>query len=285
MTRTLVVVTHHGDKWKLEMLCKSMSAFLDTCDVHIVYNEIKSKYDEWCEWFEKINSSYLKRFSVTTCQKKIDVNSGWISQQILKILVAKDIRTPEYVLLDSKNFFIKKSNINEIVNTKPTDGWLKLDQVQWAKLCCEKLGLKLQLYLRTNDTPYVLKTDVARKLVKEFGTDKDFIDWFDTISIRAYISPAEFILYELFEIKSGNRDTTGVDTGNNTTLWSYQMYDYNMDLQQLVDYIKFRSEKYNVNISGFHRSLHDLLSQKDIEYILHALDLEFLLPDSVSGPF
>jgi len=262
-----------------------MSAFLDTCDVHIVYNEIKSKYDEWCEWFEKINSSYLKRFSVTTCQKKIDVNSGWISQQILKILVAKDIRTPEYVLLDSKNFFIKKSNINEIVNTKPTDGWLKLDQVQWAKLCCEKLGLKLQLYLRTNDTPYVLKTDVARKLVREFGTDKDFIDWFDTISIRAYISPAEFILYELFEIKSGNRDTTGVDTGNNTTLWSYQMYDYNMDLQQLVDYIKFRSEKYNVNISGFHRSLHDLLSQKDIEYILHALDLEFLLPDSVSGPF
>lgn len=285
MVRTLVVVTHHADKWKLEMLCKSMSAFLDPCDVHIVYNEIRSKYDEWSVWFEKISSLYLKRFNVTTCQKKIDVNSGWISQQILKILVAKDIRTPEYVLLDSKNFFIKKSNINEIVNTKPTEGWLKIDQVQWTKLCCEKLGLKLQLCLRANDTPYVLKTDVARKLVREFGTDKDFIDWFNSISIRAYISPAEFILYELFEIKSGNRDTDGVDTGNNTTIWSYRISNDNMDLQQLVDYIKFRSEKYDVSISGFHRSLHDLLSQKDIEYMLRALDLEFLLPNSVSGPF
>ncbi len=285
MTRTLVVITHHEDKWKLEMLCKSMSAFLDSCDVHIVYAEIKSKYDEWSIWFEKINSSYLERFNVTTSQKKIDISSGWIGQQILKILVAKDIKTPEYVLLDSKNFFIKKSNINEIVNTKPSKDWLKLDQVQWTKLCCEKLGLKLQLCLRANDTPYVLKTDVAKNLILEFGTDKHFINWFNAISLQAYISPAEFILYELYEIKTGNRDTNGVKNGNNTTLWSYLIYDNKMDLQQLVDYIKIRSEKYNVNISGFHRSLHDLLSKKDIKFILRNLDLEFLMPDSISGPF
>ena len=299
--RTLVIVTCHKDKWKFEMLCRSMKLFLEPCNIIIVYNEIKSKYEEWLEWFAPINSKNLKKFGIVMHNAEdlypdelygsndpVYRSGGWVKQQVLKLLVAQKIKTPKYIIIDSKNFFIKKCNINNIDNTYPHGYWTLPGVTQWTKACCKKLDLIYpghQLKLRANTTPYIFKTNVARRLVKRFGSNLDFVMWFNDTSRRPDVSPAEFILYELFELKTNNRDWDGTRNNNNTTLWMHYIHREKMDIEQLAEHIKTRSDELDICVSGFHSGMHDLLTYEDVKYILTYLGIDFILPMDRYGPF
>jgi hypothetical protein len=295
---SLVIITCLKDKWKFEMLCRSMSVFLEPCDVVIVYNEMQKKMPEWLDWFEVIRTKFLKKFNIKTYsvadfypKKYIDkpytdpvhASGGWVKQQVLKLLVAQKVNTPEYVIFDSKNFFTRPGSLQDIEKTIPHGHWTLAGVTEWTKICCEKLELIYpghQLKLRSNTTPYFFKTNVARRLVKKLGGNDEFIQWFSKTALLPKVSPAEFILYELFEMKSDQRDI-GTTLANNATVWMHHIHGQAMTPESLGLWIKG-----NPNfVAGLHGGVNTLLSLTDVKQILEICGISFILPQYSSSPF
>ncbi len=303
MKRTLFVVTCQHDKWKFEMMCRSIGAFLEPCRIVIVHNESDKKYKEWMEWFNNINENFLSKFSVVTypASKFWPENipdhlhyelelGGWVSQQMLKILGHSVIKTDEYLILDSKNFFFRHYNIDNTPPCNAHGNWTLEGVTEWTKLSCNKLGLIYpghHLKLRPNVTPYIFKTNVARRLVKYFSSDLNFYCWFAETALLPETSPAEFILYDLFELRLRQRVIDDNLPITYSTIWRHHILDEGKTPKQIANDI---IQEYNNNvkpcpISGFHSGVDSLLTMKDVEDILAILGVDFIMPTNSLGPF
>lgn len=303
LKRTLFVVTCQHDKWKFEMMCRSIGAFLEPCCIVIVHNESDKKYKEWLEWFDHINQTFLTKFSVVTypaskfwpknIPQHLDYElelGGWVGQQMLKILGHSVIKTEEYLILDSKNFFFRPYNIDDTPDCNAHGNWTLRDVTEWTKLSCNKLGLIYpghHLKLRPNVTPYIFKTHVAKRLIKYFGSNLSFYCWFAETALLPEISPAEFILYDLFELRLGQRSTDPDLPHTCSTIWRHQLLDEGKTPKQIANDI---IQEYNDNvnpcpISGFHSGVDPLLTMKNVKDILAILGVDFIMPTNSLGPF
>jgi len=297
--RTLVIVTCVKDKWKLEMLMRSMFAFLESCPVVIIYNEQDKKYKEWLEWFTPLKEKLLKRFNVQTFKGRelVDIPSleysrtnGWTSQQILKILAHQKVKTPEYVIIDSKNFFMKKCSLNDILRSTPHGFWTLEGVTEFTKYCCDFLELAYpghQLKLRANVTPYVMQTRVANRLVKKWKDKEIFFRWFVEAAHMPQHSPAEFVLYELYELKTRQRIVDDRPyphiPSSYATLWDIS-FRGNPTVKEAAQWVKSMRDS-GIYVSGIHSSIHWMLNLQDVKTILKVLDCEFILPQTVTCPF
>ena len=304
LKKTLFVVTCQHDKWKFEMMCRSISAFLEPCRIVIVHNESDKKYKEWLEWFNtNINETLLYKFSVVTypsshfwpkdIPQHLDYElelGGWVGQQMLKILGHSVIKTEEYLILDSKNFFFRPYNIDDTPSCNAHGNWTLRGVTEWTKLSCQRLGLTYPGYhlkLRPNVTPYIFKTHVAKRLVKYFGGNLSFYCWFAETALLPEISPAEFILYDLFELRLGQRSNDPDEPITYSTIWRHQLLQEKQTPKQIAHTI---IKEYNDGlkpcpISGFHSGVEPLLTLKDVRDILKILDIDFIMPTNSLGPF
>ena len=302
VNRTLLIVTCERDKWKFEMLCRSIKFYLEPCKIMIVYNGVDTEYKHWIRWLNKLKRKLLYRFDViehpaskfwpTRFVKDFDIEDldhGWISQQMLKILVADYIGTTDYLILDSKNFFFKPCNIANIKSSRSHGNWTTPFQDVWTEKCCKTLDLIYpgrSLKLRANVTPYIFKTDVAKQLINYLGGPLEFHTWFlENGPMAKGCEPAEFILYELFEVKVNQRDAEYVGS-NGVTVWRHmlvndtQYKDSNVlsSPRKVGEYILEEHKTHNITVSGFHKGAIMVLSYDDILTILKVLDAERILP-------
>ena len=295
---TLVVVTCLEDKWKFEMLCRSMYAFLEPCNVIVIYNEMHKKMGEFFQWFDPIQAKFLKKFNVQAHSAAefypskylekpytdpVHASGGWVKQQILKILVSSHVTTPEYVVFDSKNFFTRHCSLEDIEKTTHHGSWTLKGVTEWTKICCERLDLiypGYHLKLRANTTPYWVKTKVAKRLIQYIGSVDDFVCWFSENAMAKGVSPAEFILYDLMETKLGQREE-GTVLGNNATIWMHHIHGQKKSVNEIGEYIKNNP----ACVAGFHGGVNNLLSLGDIKTILDICKISFILPQYSSSPF
>lgn len=286
MKRTLVIVTYNDDCWRLHMLVRSIELYLARCRIHIVYNENQG-YNEWKDWFDKTCKSHLVDYKVTTTQKRDYIlpeyethmtdlqKCGWTDQQVLKLAVAKHIKTKHYLLLDSKNFFIKPCSVDSIPQVKPnTTEWCERILKNWILMCHQEFGMKFlgsKVKLTQNTTPYVVNTDTAKKLINHFGGLEKFYIWFTTNAIKEHLSPAEFFLYEIFS-KHIDAYEPGEVNANIIGFWSFQIEDLKWTLRDYKKLIKdIQRWQPHVSLSSFHGSLNDYLTDQDVIDIIVAL--------------
>jgi hypothetical protein len=297
--RTLVIVACVKDKWKFEMLIRSMFAFLKPCPVIIIYNEQDKKYKEWLEWFTPLKEKLLKNFNVQTFKARdlVDIPlieyariNGWTSQQVFKILAHQKVKTPEYVILDSKNFFMKHCSLDDILRSTPHGYWTLQDVTEFTKYVCDYFDMAYpghHLKLRANVTPYIIQTRVAKRLVKKWKDNTDFFRWFVEAAMMPQNGPAEFILYELYELKTRQRIVDEMPNphilSSYATLWDIN-FRGNPTIKEAAEWVKSMREK-GVYISGIHSSIHWILNLKDMKTILQVLDCEYILPQTVHAPF
>lgn len=290
--RSLVIVTCKRDQWKFEMLLRSIFSFVEPCPIIIIYNEQDNKYKEWCEWFEVLKpllgKFYVKTFKASDFMYVDFVNnSGWLSQQYLKLFAYKEIRTEEYIVLDSKNFFIQKCSLDDIQHSRPHGNWRFPNLEEWVKEVCKFYDIYYpgkHLKLRSTVTPYIMKTRVVRRMFKNWNNETDFINWFGNLAREEHISPSEFILYELYEAKTKQRDAPGGQIANYVTLWGHHLVD-TKDPIILGKIIKEENTKNNVLVSGIHGGIDKFLSLSDVKTILQVIRCEHILPQTVSSPF
>ena len=299
MSRTFVCITCLKDKWKFEMLLRSMYAMLEPCDVIIVYNEGAKKYKEWLAWFLPLKDDLLKNFRVRYFKAGDFINikdfdfiesSGWHSQQALKLLVHEQINTEEYVIIDSKNFFMKKCSLMDIKRSEPHGNWTLKGVTAYTEYMCKYLDMVYpghHLKLRANVTPYIMQTKVVRRLVRKWKNSTQFYNWFiETAKIPGH-SAAEFILYELWELKMQRRvidQRIGSNTYSNyATIWHHSLTGQ-PSTSQLGGWIKEQRNN-GIQVAGLHSGIHKHINLADVKQILKMLEIEYILPQTADSPF
>lgn len=296
MSRTIVVVTCEKDKYEFELLCRSMQKFLTPSRVIIVCNE--PDCTNWIDWYKKSCEPVLKKHKVRLFKKhdfwQLDDEShlhplqkeGWIDQQVIKLAVANYINTPEYICLDSKNFFLRPCNTYNIKQCAPVSSdWAGDWRHKWIRICCEELGVPYpgeHIKLIVNITPYIIKTKPARDLVEHFGGTKKFYRWFTEKSIIPEISPGEFFLYEIWLIKHGlrnPRDPSYIKGNNIAAVWGdVHHHRLKWELQDYIDNFQHHIEFYDLYMGGIHRSLYPYLTEDMYKKLLESIDLDDCIP-------
>ena len=118
--------------------------------------------------------------------KRIE-KTGWRSQQALKLLVAQMVQTPQFLILDSKNHFIRPFNTGTFITP---EGKLRVNPVPINPLfrahfesACHYFGVESSHNIDTAHpmtTPFIMATNIARKLIASVeGREKtSFFDMF-----------------------------------------------------------------------------------------------------------
>lgn len=294
MSNAIVIVTCMKHRWSLEMFSKSAKRNLLPTRIFIIYNDADSDYEKWKRWFHKTCELNLKKHKVVIKSKRdywsLEAEShlneleksGWVDQQVLKLAVAKDIKFKNYICLDSKNFFIKPTKIQDIpqIVPRPID-WTDKILENWVEMCCKELGLKYpgnRLKLTQNTTPYIIYKEYALSLIEHFGGIDEFYKWFSLNSRNPKYSPSEFFLYELWLKKNNANVTVKYADQNCASMWDFQVTDLNWKVYDFKNHFKHMLEFYGVKIGGIHKSLNDLLSYEEIKEIMQFIQCEHFLP-------
>jgi hypothetical protein len=136
----------------------------------------------------------------------IPKTSGWVSQQVLKLLVATHVRTPRYVVLDPKthliatpeeSFFTHSDGRPKIIGC----GYENHTLVPYLKRSLSYFDLRLDEYIQlfaTSVAPFVIITDIACELINVVGSTPGLS--FAEVFIEERVS--EFFLYAAWIAKT-----------------------------------------------------------------------------------
>jgi hypothetical protein len=133
----LATVTCNRDFQQMLLQAESIQRFLNPCKHVIIINESVPDIDFWYRWLKpyytnhelviipRIDYAYPSgSIGTRTNYGEIDaVSSGWRSQQLQKMLLAYKYED-DYLLLDSKNFFIKPTELSEWDNSIGSGSYL-----------------------------------------------------------------------------------------------------------------------------------------------------------------
>jgi hypothetical protein len=117
----LLTIACNRDKKQLLMLAESISLFLEPCTHYIVINEENANIDKWKKLLKPYYRKHKLKFLTYDTSSYIPKWSngmnhvGWHRHAILKILAFKDIQD-DYLAVDSKHLFIKKTNLEDFSN-------------------------------------------------------------------------------------------------------------------------------------------------------------------------
>jgi len=199
----LLTVTCDRDRWEFLLQCRSLSRYSVNNKLNIIVNELNPR--PWLKWFDENCRLLLAEieFKIYTYEDFYDDfilpihKPGWHTQQIFKLVFA--LKTSgSYIVLDSKNWFVRPIDFNPLYKQKrwPMDGencehWLSFFPFYTA--CIEKLGLNSSFEFRTVLTPYHFDAGIILQMFEHFGGVIMFNKWF-----LSFEWPSEFIVYDLF---------------------------------------------------------------------------------------
>ena len=105
---TLVTIVFRDEVGFLRLQARSLAMYLHRKmfrEIIVIANEPPAMPDDWHERVMRAYADFGCRVRILTVSDLTDVplRSGWFSQQVLKLLVAKLVKTEFYLLLDAKN--------------------------------------------------------------------------------------------------------------------------------------------------------------------------------------
>lgn len=200
---TFVTVTFAAEMPLLRLQLESMQRFLradQVAEIIIINNErrrISRRSERSLRHAAGGLSTKLRlieRHSVAALPR----TSGWRSQQILKLEIARQVTTPTYVLLDAKNHLIRRMILEDLVAPDgrargASHSYQGHPLKSYLTKALEKFELPLALLddFPATATPFVMHTAVVRDLLTSFSSPGP--DDFGTAFERAGLT--EFFLY------------------------------------------------------------------------------------------
>lgn len=186
----LVTVTCKRDLNQLLLQCHSISKFVtEPCTHHIFLEDDMNVH----ELDRLIRPFYKKHILVIhkNIVPKISIN-GWYKQQIIK-LKAVEYVNDDYLLLDSKNFFIKPTNLSYSL---PEGNWYLIKNTDWTdnfiRFLRDRYNIIVPEHYYTQHTPFKIRKDIALRVLKLFNLEEMFQRCADE---KVY--PSEFVLYTI----------------------------------------------------------------------------------------
>lgn len=265
----LATVTCNRDFQQMLLQAESIGKFVEPCSHVIVVNEDKPDLEFWYRWLKpyyknhklniipRIDYFYSTAYLGTRDNiGQLDaISNGWRTQQLQKLLLAYEFED-DYLLLDSKNFFVRKTNINEWDNIIgsgtlfPGNGEHHFTPT--ISLYSEILDSHLPFYLKPQ-TPFKIKRlpFVNNCKRSELGYLL-FYPEFKYKSASEGIFYSHFVKDEIIELNN----TVDPNDRNYITMWAQNK----SEISRLLFDISLNDK---IKIVGFHR---ELLSKLDEEH-------------------
>lgn len=258
----VLIVTCNRDRWQFQIQCWSIGKYLEPCDLHIVINELDPT--DWPEWFAANCRLYLNNHNVKvwTYEDFMDdiflfhpnMTKGWLSQQLFKLAFACKTQDP-YIILDSKNWFVKNTKLSDLPK-RPRETLSTIpDFNKFIYACLEKFNLSY-VYCRGLITPYHFTPGIVLKMFEHFGGQDAFNNWFLEFS-----APSEFIVYDLFA------QYAKLDSDAGTLVDNYRYFWYT-DLVLDLEKFKLAVIEPGVKMVSVHSPLLKTIDPQAIESVL-----------------
>lgn len=187
----IVTVTCSKDCSSMLRQSESIALFVEPCEHMVIIEDGGKSLSEWQELLSpyykdhKLVLKYGSSYNVATYGM-----NGWEKQQVYKLMAATE-STDKYIVLDSKDFFIKRTNINEYNDYIGSNRYVEGSEVEdiyptQQKTYASYFNVDLLTTFLRPVTPFVVnlkhfKYYDIRSLVNDFC----IID----------LSPSEFVFY------------------------------------------------------------------------------------------
>jgi len=184
---------------------------------------------------------------------------GWVMQQIYKLRVAELIEADRYLVLDTKNFFINAIDLDNWpseegdqlchLSSDLTSEVSKQKWQNWIKYIEQQLGMPVPEHFWALSTPFMLKTDIVKKILARVNVDQMFIDY-NTPVDGVRNNPSEFILYSFFS------DTTPANIPSPERIyWTYGFTFAPHDAFPSDERLEEHYNNTNFKVFGLHRRM------------------------------
>lgn len=220
-------------------------------------------------WRERLRKSYgplrdLVRFISASSIAKIPLNTaGWFSQQVLKLMAAKVVTAPAYLLLDAKNHFIfPLTRAHMEAAGKPrmfTHGYQTHPLKRYLEPILKYFDLPLDHVKRMLPTtpPFYIPTALAREVIQTIAAHekRDF----EQVFLKSKVRFTEFFLLGAYILHKKCRfeDYYDLSGGNFSCIWKEMAPHDNTVSNEIA-----RSEQRQAPFFAVHRASFHLLSDK-----------------------
>lgn len=169
-----------------------------------IINYIKKYIDDYIKLFNCIifideNKLYNYNFNFNTGINKYGnyVTKGWKIQQIIKLHVAKYVKTLHYLVLDADCFFTKKCTYDNIIidNKCIYNVDFKNNYVKWWENSCKYINYKEKQTKYFGVTPSLLYTNICLELIDYLNSQNT------SIEIAIDNTATEYTLYWIYILK------------------------------------------------------------------------------------
>jgi hypothetical protein len=188
-----VTVTCSTDFDAMLLQASSLEFVIDNIIHFVIIQDSKIELKQW----KSALSPYYNRHVLVLIQNDLTLRcDGWRQQQILKLEIAKKINTKNYLVLDSKNFFIKPFNLTDW-DVPHGNGSLflyyknnkkRIDIDIFLEKVCKKFNKEIPKLHIDYMTPYKLNTGIVNTII-----DTDYQSLFFEYELQS-----EFALYNMF---------------------------------------------------------------------------------------
>ena len=188
----LVTVTYSGDLLAMRLQSHSLDRFITKPITHHVY--IEDSNLELPAWHKQLVPFYSRhRLMLRDGDSLLDSRAGlvqtegWIRQQAIKLLAAREVVSDRYMVLDSKNLFIKCFDIGDWPVCHGSGRWRdRQGKMELFLQDAERdLGLVTSGQTWTPHTPWIMHTGIARSCF-----DRGYVHY-----LLRHPQPYEFALY------------------------------------------------------------------------------------------
>lgn len=236
MLYTVVTISHGPEMPLLKLQARSLNKYLDRSFIKEII-VIDNSTDEPLDWRELAPQygSLPVRFMKASQITSMPPAHGWFTQQVLKLMIARHIRTRRYILLDTKNHLIKPIGVGEF---EAPDGRIRTGWHPYTNHPLKDYLLRACRYMRMKPwvmshfipttTPFTMMTGVTRQL----------LNWVEKREGCAFAEAfvkyrlTEFFLYGTFLASIGCLNSCyKFDNWLGTTLWKH--YD-NPKMQKII---------------------------------------------------
>ena len=266
----LATVTCNRDFRQMLLQAESIGKFVEPCRHIILVNEPNPNIKFWYRWLAPYYKNHeleiippypmLTRHKITN-----DVISGWTSQQLQKLLIGmKTHHIDDYVLLDTKNFFIRPTNLSEFQDMY---GSGQINQIG------EEFQYTTEYYADYFNVPVMQKTFAVQTpfVIHNSYLRKYWPDQIEDMLIHGVcksgpnlgkpIMVSEFMLYSYLMDRS--KFDLLSDSNYNFRIANI-VWEWNMDsMEQLL----YQPDDQKVKVCGFHRQVLKHLYPSGFDFI------------------
>jgi len=202
---TIVTITCSRDFEAMKRQARSIDLFvIEQCTHFVVIEDISIGIDTWKL---ELQPFYARHKLVLLTADDFNINlkelreiNGWLAQQLLKIYIVSKITTEFYLVLDSKNFFIKHISLKDWPVTEgngmsneilPSNKWN-----DFVKYISDVLNIPIPDKFFPAHTPFIFRTSVVKEIINTWNLVNIVFKF-----KGGYEKVSEFNIYRFFSLE------------------------------------------------------------------------------------